>query len=60
MLATFPRQREVQTESMDGWLVCMMDGATFTTLCSFFRSWSEQEPYQAVIHPERMLSMVQL
>ena len=38
----------------------MMDWAAFTTFCSSLRSWAEQEPYQAVIQPERMLSMVHL
>ena len=60
MLAVLPRQREVWTESMDGRLVCVMDWATFTTFCSFLWSWAEQEPYQAVIQPERMLFMVHL
>ena len=44
---------------MDGRLVCVMDWATFTTFCSFLWSWAEKEPYQAVIHPERMLSVDQ-
>ena len=47
-------------ESMDERLVCVMDWATFTTFCSFLQSWAEQELYQDVIHPERMLSMVHL
>ena len=38
----------------------MMDWATFMTFCSSLQSWAEQEPYQAVIQPERMLSMVHL
>ena len=60
ILAALPRQQEVWMESMDGRLVCMMDWATFTTFCSSLRSWAEQEPYQAVTQPERMLSMVHL
>ena len=47
-------------ESMEGRLVCVMDWATFTIFCSFLQSWAEQEPYQAVVQPERMLSMVHL
>ena len=47
-------------DSVTGRLVYVMDWATFTTLCSFVRSWSEQELYQIVIPPERMLSMVHL
>ena len=38
----------------------MMDWASFMTFCSLLQSWAEQEPYQAVIQPERMLSMVHL
>ena len=46
---------------VNGWnLVCVMDWATYTTFCSSLQSWAEQEPYQAVIQPERMLSMVHL
>ena len=60
MLGALPRQREVQTESMNGRLVCMMDWAIFTMFCNFLWSWAGQEPYQAVIQPERMLSMVHL
>ena len=41
MLAAFPRQREVWTESMDGRLVCIMDWATFIILCSFLQLWAE-------------------
>ncbi|XP_078070907.1 SMC5-SMC6 complex localization factor protein 1 isoform X3 [Mustelus asterias] len=37
-----------------------MDWASFATLCSFLRSWTEQERYQAVIQPEIMLSLVHL
>jgi len=60
MLSVFPRQREVERVSMDSWFVWVMDWVLFTTLCSLLRSWTEQEPYQAAIQPERMLSMVQL
>ena len=46
-------------DSVNGWEAGLCDGlGLFTILCSFLRSWAEQEPYQAVIYPERMLSMV--
>jgi len=38
----------------------VMDWASFMILCSLLRSWTEQEPYQAVIQLERMLSVVHL
>ena len=56
----FSKAAEVWTESMVGRLICVMNWATFMTFCSFLWPWAEQEPYQAVIHPERMLSMVRL
>ena len=56
----FSETAESVEESMDGRLVCVMDWALFTTLCSFLRFWSEQETYQAVVQPERMFSMVHL
>ena len=48
-------------DRVNGWEAGLRDGlATFMTFCSFLRSWAEQEPYKAVIQPERMLSMVHL
>jgi hypothetical protein len=38
----------------------VMYWAVRTTLCSALRSEAEQLPYQAVMQPVRMLSMVQL
>ena len=46
---------------VNGWEAGLRDGlGTFTTFCSSLRPWAEQEPYQAVIQPERMLSVVHL
>jgi len=56
----FSKAAEVWTESMVGRLICVMDWASFIPLSSFMRSWAEQERYQAVIQPERILSMVHL
>ena len=49
-------------ERVDGWEEAglRMDWVTFTIFCSFLRSWAEQEPYQAVVQPEKMLSQVHL
>ena len=48
-------------DRLNGWEAGLHDGLdTFTIFCSFLQSWAEQEPYQAVIQPERMLSMVHL
>ena len=48
-------------DRVNGWETGLRDGLVFvTTLCSFLRSWTEQEPYQAVTQPERTLSMVHL
>ena len=47
-------------DSINGWEAGLRDWAAFTTFCSFLQSWAEQEPYQAVIQPERMLSMMQV
>ena len=45
----------------NGWEAGLRDGVgPFTTFCSSLHSWAEQEPYQAVIQPERMLSMEHL
>ena len=38
----------------------VMYWAVRTTLCSAFQSDTEQLPYQAVVQPFRMLSMVQM
>ena len=40
-------------------LTQVMYWAVSTTLCSALRSEAKQLPYQAVMHPVRMLSMVQ-
>ena len=45
---------------MAGSLAPVMYWAVFTTLCSALRSEAEQLPYQAVMQPVRMLSMLQL
>ena len=51
----------VSVDRVNGREAGLRDGLGFVhNLCSFLRPWSEQEPYQAVIHPERMLSMVHL
>ena len=48
-------------DRVNGWEASLRDGLGYIhTFCSFLRSWAEQEPYQAVIQPERMLSMVHL
>ncbi|XP_059502295.1 uncharacterized protein LOC132209607 [Stegostoma tigrinum] len=47
-------------ESMDGSLVLMMERADFTTLCSILRSGAEQLLYQAVMHPDRLFSLMYL
>ena len=43
-------------ESIDrvsGWEAGLRDGLDYVhNLCSLWQSWSEQEPYQAVIQPE--------
>ena len=45
---------------MAGSLAPVMYWAIHTTLCSALRSEAEQLPYQAVMQPIKMLSMVQL
>ena len=45
---------------MAGGLAPVMYWAVHTTLCSALRSEAEQLPYQAVMQPITMLSMVQL
>ena len=45
----------------NGWEAGLRDGlAPFTTFRSSLQFWAEQKPYQAVIQPERMLSVVHL
>ena len=56
-LAAFRRQREV---SIDGRLVCVMDWLLSRHSVAFLWSWTEQEPSQAVMQPEGMLSLVRL
>lgn len=57
MLATLLRQHEVQMELLRGRLVCVMNCAANTTLCSFLRSSAEQSLFQAVMHWDRMVPM---
>ena len=48
-------------DRVNGWEAGLHDDwAAFTTFCSSLRSWTEQEPYKAVIQPERMFSLVHL
>ena len=48
-------------DKVNGWEAGLrMDWPSFTILCSSLRPCLEQEPYQAVIHPERILSLVHL
>ena len=49
-------------DGVNGWEAGLRDGTGLHSrpLCSSLLSWAEQEPYQAVIQPERMLSMVHL
>lgn len=60
ILAAFPRQLEVQMESIVGNLVWLMDWTTSPTLCNFIRSWAKLLPNQAVMQPNCMLSMMHL
>jgi hypothetical protein len=39
---------------------CSLEGTLLTTLCCAFQSGALQLPYQAVMQPINMLSMVQL
>ena len=45
-------------DRVNGWEAGLRDGLGY--ICSSLWSWVEQKPYQAVIQPERMLSMVHL
>ena len=48
-------------DRVNGWEAGLRDGLGYIhDLLSFLWSWAEQKPYQAVIQPERMLSMVHL
>jgi len=58
MLLASPWQRAVEIDSRDGRLASVMVWVVHTTFSSLFLSWSEQLPYQAVMHPGSMLSMV--
>ena len=44
-------------DRVNEWETGLHDGLGYIHI---LRSWAEQEPYQAVIQPERMLSMVHL
>ena len=44
-------------DRVNGWEAGLSDGLGFVyNLCSSLRTWTEQEPYQAVIQLDRMLS----
>ena len=45
---------------LEGSLPLVMRCADLTTLWRALRLWAEQLPYQAVIQPDRMLSIVHL
>ena len=48
-------------DRVNGWEAGLRDGLGYVhNPLYFLRSWSEQEPYQAVIHLERMLFIVHL
>ena len=48
-------------DRVNGWEAALCDGLGYIhDLLRILLSWTEQEPYQAVIQAERMLSMVQL